>query len=87
MELALTLRGYTAGHCPTGDDPETPLVDETNCNGVAAPGGNVVGMTGNICHVECSNRGICNYRSGVCQCFSGFTGFACQRSEVLAKGL
>lgn len=30
--------------------------------------------------VECSNNGLCNYHSGQCQCFEGFTGDACQRS-------
>ena len=31
--------------------------------------------------VPCSNAGICDVVLGVCQCFSGFTGSACQRSE------
>jgi hypothetical protein len=29
---------------------------------------------------ECSNRGVCNRVSGVCDCFPGFTGPACQRN-------
>ncbi|KDO28907.1 hypothetical protein SPRG_05778 [Saprolegnia parasitica CBS 223.65] len=29
--------------------------------------------------VECSNRGLCDYASGVCQCFPGFEGKACER--------
>ena len=29
---------------------------------------------------ECSNRGICNMATGACDCFSGFTGDACQRT-------
>jgi hypothetical protein len=38
----------------------------------------VVGEKGNICHVDCSNRGICNYNSGQCTCFDGFWGDACE---------
>lgn len=29
---------------------------------------------------ECSNAGMCNYQTGTCECFAGFTGSACQRS-------
>ena len=29
--------------------------------------------------VECSNRGICNSKSGACECQTGFEGAACQR--------
>jgi hypothetical protein len=30
---------------------------------------------------ECSNRGVCNRVTGVCDCFAGFTGSACQRNK------
>jgi hypothetical protein len=29
--------------------------------------------------MECSNRGACDQTSGICNCFEGFTGAACQR--------
>jgi hypothetical protein len=74
----------SAGHCPTGDDPETD-VDETNCQSVAAPGSQAVGAAGNRCYVECSNRGVCNYKTGVCKCFLGYAGFACQSRDVLSS--
>jgi len=30
-------------------------------------------------NAECSNMGFCNRRSGNCECYSGFTGAACER--------
>lgn len=71
------------GHCPTGNDPSTDDVDETACDGKTAAGGFAVGGAGNVCLVECSNRGLCNYKTGTCQCFRGFTGFACQLKDAL----
>lgn len=52
-------------------------VDETDCSGKTAPGGFGVGAAGNECHVDCSNRGICDYSSDDCSCFSGFYGSNC----------
>jgi len=33
---------------------------------------------------ECSNRGLCDYTQGVCQCFHGYNGDACQQQNSLA---
>lgn len=63
--------------CPTGDDPMTMSVDETDCYGVAAISGGQTGSYGNKCHVDCSNRGICDHDTGLCKCFTGFTGGNC----------
>jgi hypothetical protein len=67
--------------CPSGDDPNSRLIDETDCEGIAQTGGQVglreQGQAGNKCHVDCSNRGKCNYDTGVCTCFSGFIGENC----------
>mmetsp|Transcript_19972 Transcript_19972/g.23686 ORF Transcript_19972/g.23686 Transcript_19972/m.23686 type:complete len:410 (+) Transcript_19972:37-1266(+) len=64
-------------HCPTGDDPRTMGIDETNCTGKVAPGGFGVGGPGNLCHVDCSGRGSCNYVDGTCACYEGFYGENC----------
>ena len=68
-------------HCPSGDDPMTPNVDETNCTGVTAAGGKGVGRKGNKCLVECSNRGLCDLTLGECMCFPGFWGSACEKQK------
>ncbi len=64
--------------CPSGDDPMT-AVNETDCEGKTAEGGNGVGLQGNLCYTECSNRGVCVYEEGVgrCKCFPGFLGDNC----------
>jgi hypothetical protein len=68
-------------HCPTGDDPVTLDKNELNCTNVTARGGRGVGMPGNKCHVDCSNRGICDYVTGMCECFNGFFGANCGTPE------
>ena len=32
-------------------------------------------------YMECSNKGICNRGRGVCECFDGYEGSACQRAS------
>ena len=76
--------------CPSGDDPLTTNVNETDCHGKSHNGaGTTAGMlgdSGNGCHVECSNRGTCNYALGYCQCFPGFTGIACEIQDAMSAG-
>lgn len=71
-------------HCPSGDDPYTIHVDETNCTNVTAAGGHGVGRSGNICQVDCANRGICDFQTGECNCFSGSYGHDCTLISALA---
>jgi len=68
-------------HCPSGDDPTTTII-ETNCTGknIHNPTSSSKGMPGNLCHVDCSNRGICDYGTGICYCFNGYRGAACETS-------
>ena len=44
------------------------------------------GATGNLCHVDCSNRGLCDHSSGLCKCFKGFYGQNCGLRSALAEG-
>ena len=63
-------------HCPSADDPRTVKV-ETNCWNVTAKGSIYAGSVGNLCQVDCANRGICDYTTGTCNCFSGYYGSDC----------
>jgi hypothetical protein len=33
---------------------------------------------------DCSGRGICDYSSGTCKCFSGYAGTACEKVEEMS---
>jgi hypothetical protein len=77
-------------HCPSGDDPMTDA-DETDCedkdqNGAVSNAlGAGPGAVDNKCHVDCANRGICDYTTGECRCFEGFYGEACTLRSALAR--
>jgi len=71
--------------CPSGNDPSTSA-DETDCEGKSDNGASTAspnGAAGNKCHVECSNRGVCNHKIGVCACFAGYHGNACDFIETI----
>jgi len=55
------------GECPTG----VAWADKAYGNDVAHQ------------TVECSNAGVCDYNSGKCKCFAGYSGSACQRSKLV----
>jgi hypothetical protein len=33
---------------------------------------------------ECSSAGLCNRGTGVCECYAGFTGQACEKGKFLS---
>lgn len=72
-------------HCASADDPLTSSVDETDCNSTLAAGGKGTGESGNLCHVDCANRGLCDFKTGLCNCFTGSYGSDCSSTSVLAK--
>lgn len=49
-----------------------------------ANGRKVYGCYGHISGMDCSGRGICDYSSGTCKCFSGYAGTACEKVEEMA---
>ena len=53
------------------------VVDLYNNDNNLLLGSHEHGKFGNLCHVDCSNRGICNYRTGLCTCFPGSWGDNC----------
>merc|ERR1711865_385431 len=60
--------------------------DDTDCSYVVADGGYGTGAFGNICHNDCSSRGICDYATGSCQCFKGFFSENCGSMSTFAGG-
>jgi len=85
------LNGCGGGRCNTGgyyvDKTGTPqkcpnaVVYSTTVNNVIYNIGTSDCVTGE--QRDCSGRGICDYSSGVCNCFSGFYGESCNIQTVL----
>jgi len=56
-----------------------PACDQQECPSGADP----LSGYGNEAGRDCSGRGICDYTTGVCKCFSGFFGEACNIQTIL----
>jgi len=53
------------------------FIDDSN-------GRKVYGCYGARSGQDCSGRGICDYSSGTCKCFSGYAGTACEKVEEMS---
>lgn len=51
-----------------------PACDQVECPSGADPMGGDGGAEG----MDCSGRGLCDFKSGVCKCFKGFFGERCE---------
>ena len=69
------------GHCPSSDNPRTTDFNETNCEGITAKDSIYTGSYGNLCQVDCANLGLCDYKTGNCQCFDGYYGLNCTQID------
>lgn len=41
------------------------------------------GAAGNVCLVECANRGVCNAATGACACLAGYYGSDCATASAV----
>lgn len=78
-----TANGATWVGAVNSDGTPNTASPSTGVNGTA---GVDFGASGNLCHVDCSNRGICDNKSGLCKCFKGYYGANCGLRSALAKG-
>jgi hypothetical protein len=69
--------------CPTGDNPDSKA-NELDCSHKLAAGGVGTGASGNICHLDCSGKGECDYTTATCTCYPGYYGFNCNLADALA---
>jgi len=75
--VKFTCTAYDGAGCGLAYFEAQAMDDETDCSYVEAEGGFGTGAFGNLCHNDCSGRGICDYKDGTCQCYEGYTGQNC----------
>ncbi|DBA00181.1 TPA: hypothetical protein N0F65_007806 [Lagenidium giganteum] len=74
-------------HTVTGMQPKTTGSASATCTVYEVFPGATAATTGSSRPLselaECSNRGICDRTTGICKCYSGHMGLACQKQEAL----
>lgn len=77
--LCVLISSPCTGHCPSGWDRKYQNENSTDCfNVTTGSASRATGMPGSLCYQECSNQGICDYSTGVCNCFKGRWGGSCE---------
>lgn len=71
----LVVSGFSDAACGTALSAAFAIASPSNFGDV---------IDGNKEHATCSNRGLCDFNSGLCSCFSGYTGVACDVQSTLA---
>lgn len=64
-------------------------IDETTAANVNADNNGLqvfVDQRGTTENAECSNRGLCDQSTGLCECFKGYTDDDCSRQDALSSG-
>merc|ERR1719231_952945 len=74
--------------CLDGCTPQLTGVDVASFVGTDSPGLSYVteAVAADYNNYECGRRGKCDYDSGLCGCFEGYTGYKCQVQTALIYG-
>merc|ERR1719261_2021971 len=67
-----------------GENQESKNTDYNKFYILNDNGRKVYGCYGAMSGQDCSGRGICDYTTGTCKCFSGYAGTACEGVEEMA---
>eukprot|EP00941_MAST-03F_sp_MAST-3F-sp1_P001949 g1949.t1 len=79
---------YRFGVSSDTDVANAVLSENTPDGYFASSGGFTITETvkGNKENIVCSNRGLCDYATGICKCFNGYTDFDCSVQNALSMG-
>jgi len=77
-------QAYSLDKGKAGEQDELANSDYNRQYVLDSNGRKVYGCYGAMSGQDCSGRGICDYSSGTCKCFSGYAGTACEKVEEMA---